>query len=150
MDFAECYRKSHDFVGAICDRPPLSGANPTSWRPQVAPTGLSEQGAPRRSARTARALRRLRLGFRLRNRYAISPLKMTRGGGATFGRSDDFACAKVMIGLRPSDVSLRGVMRSLRGRDTSSVACRLRHMTRFPSRGRLTHVELLFTEPTFC
>ena len=29
-------------VGAICDRPPSSGANPTSWRPQVAPTGLSE------------------------------------------------------------------------------------------------------------
>ena len=41
---------------------------------------LCEQGAPRRSARTARALRRLRLGFRLRNRYAISPLKMTREG----------------------------------------------------------------------
>ena len=42
---------------------------------------LCEQSAPRRSDRAAIALRRLRLGFRLRNRCAISPLKMTRGGG---------------------------------------------------------------------
>ena len=41
---------------------------------------LCEQSAPRRSDRAAIALRRKHLGFRLRNRYAISPLKMTRGG----------------------------------------------------------------------
>ena len=45
---------------------------------------LCEQGAPRRSDRAAIALRRLRLGFRLRNRYAIAPLKMTRGAGNRF------------------------------------------------------------------
>ena len=87
------------------------------------PTGLCEQGAPRRSDRAAIALRRKHLGFRLRNRCAIAPLKMTRGGRATFGRSDDFACAKVMIGLCPSDVPLRGVMSSLRERVFAEVRC---------------------------
>ena len=52
-------------------------------RPSLQFFVLCEQGAPRRSDRAAIALRRLRLGFRLRNRCAISPLKMTRGGWAT-------------------------------------------------------------------
>ena len=39
----------------------------------------------------------------------------------------------------------KGFLRQNRVFNTSSVACRLRHMTPFPSRGRLSHVELPLT-----